>query len=229
MRQLIMELPETHFINIDSNWANTNYIILFPRKYEEIAKEKTVHLAASLHKEYGDKLLSSFEPETQKLIKETTWDKDNKPISKLDRELDAIIDSDDKLDYVDMTYFQEQDSKLTASTNPSTIFEPKLTEQAPVPFIPAVDDDTVSTFGTMASRSPGKLSNDSISIAKTSSSEMSMVSVMSRVSKVEESMGEMKSMLQQILSAQTNRTEKPTQASCSQKAGEPKGSSASRG
>ena len=229
MRQLIMELPETHFINIDSNWANTNYIILFPRKYEEIAKEKTVHLAAFLHKEYGDKLLSSFEPETQKLIKETTWDKDNKPISKLDRELDAIIDSDDKLDYVDMTHFQEQDSKLTASTNPSTIFEPKLTEQAPVPFIPAVDDDTVSTFGTMASRSPGKLSNDSISIAKTSSSEMSMVSVMSRVSKVEESMGDMKSMLQQILSAQTNRTEKPTQASCSQKAGEPKGSSASRG
>ena len=229
MRQLIMELPETHFINIDSNWANTNYIILFPRKYEEIAKEKTVHLAAFLHKEYGDKLLSSFEPETQKLIKETTWDEDNKPISKLDRELDAIIDSDDKLDYVDMTHFQEQDSKLTASTNPSTIFEPKLTEQAPVPFIPAVDDDTVSTFGTMASRSPGELSNDSISIAKTSSSEMSMVSVMSRVSKVEESMGDMKSMLQQILSAQTNRTEKPTQASCSQKAGEPKGSSASRG
>ena len=229
MRQLIMELPETHFINIDSNWANTNYIILFPRKYEEIAKEKTVHLAAFLHKEYGDKLLTSFEPETQKLIKETTWDKDNKPISKLDRELDAIIDSDDKLDYVDMTYFQEQDSKLTASTNPSTIFEPKLTEQAPIPFIPAVDDDTVSTFGTMASRSPGKLSNDGISIAKTSSSEMSMVSVMSRVSKVEESMGDMKSMLQQILSAQTNRTEKPTQASCSQKAGEPKGSSASRG
>ena len=81
----------------------------------------------------------------------------------------------------------------------------------------------------MASRSPGELSNDSISIAKTSSSEMSMVSVMSRVSKVEESMGDMKSMLQQILSAQTNRTEKPTQASCSQKAGEPKGSSASRG
>ena len=126
-----------------------------------------------------------------------------------------------------MTYFQEQDSKLTASTNPSTIFEPKLTEQAPVPFIPAVDDDTVSTFGTMASRSPGKLSNDGISIAKTSSSEMSMVSVMSRVSKVEESMGDMKSMLQQILSAQ--RTEKPTQASCSQKAGESKDSSASRG
>ena len=62
IRALVMELPETNFINIDSNWANTNYIILFPRKYEETAKEKIVHLAAFLHKEYGDKILSSFEP-----------------------------------------------------------------------------------------------------------------------------------------------------------------------
>ena len=185
-----------------------------------------VHLAAFLHKEYGNKILSSFEPDTQKVIKETTWDKDNKPISKLDRELDAIIESDDNLNYVDMSYLQEQDSKLATSTNPFTIFEPKLTEQAPIPFIPAVDDATVSTFGTMASRSPGRSTNDGISIAKTTSSEASMVSIMSRVSKVEENMGDMKNMLQQILSAQTNRTEKPTQASCNKKAGESKGSSA---
>ena len=221
-----MELPETNFINVDSNWANTNYIVLFPRKYEDTAKEKVVHLAAFLHKEYGDKILPSFEAATQKIVKETTWNEDNKPISKLDRELDAILESDDNLEYVDTSYFEEHDSRLTVSTNPSTIFEPKLTEQAPVPFIPAIDDATVSTFGTASSRSPGKLSNDGLSIARTTSSEMSMVSVLSRVSKVEESMGDMKSMLQQILSAQTNRAEKPTQASCSKKAGDSKESPA---
>ena len=229
MRDLIMELPETNFINVDSNWANTNYIVLFPRKYEETAKEKVVHLAAFLHREYGDKILTSFDVTTQKVIKETTWDKDNKPISKLDRELDAIIESDDNLEYVDTSFFAEQDSKLTVSTNPSTIFEPKLSDVAPVPFIPAVDDATVSTFGTATSRSPGKLSNDGISIARTTASEMSMVSVLSRVSKVEESMGDMKSMLQQILSAQMNRVEKPTQASCSTKAGGSKESPAKGG
>ena len=32
MRDLIMSLPESHFINIDMNWSNTNHVILFPRK-----------------------------------------------------------------------------------------------------------------------------------------------------------------------------------------------------
>ena len=226
IRSLIMEMEDTNFINVDANWSNTNYIILFPRKYESVAKEKVIHLAAFLHKTYGNKILTSFDPATQITIKETTWE-NGKPISKLDRELDDILESDDNIDYIYISYFEEHDSKLTASTNPSTIFEPKLTENAPVAFVPAIDDGTVSTFGTTLSKSPGKPSlEDGLSIARTSSSEASMVSVLSRVSKVEENMGDMKSLLQQILSAQKESNSKPTQPSCNKEAEGPKGSSA---
>ena len=135
--------------------------------------------------------------------------------------------NDENIDYVDISYFEEHDSKLTASSNPSTVFEPKLTENAPVAFVPAIDDGTVSTFGTTLSKSPGKPSlEDGLSIARTSSSEASMVSVLSRVSKVEENMGDMKSLLQQILSAQKESNSKPTQPSCNKEAEGPKGSSA---
>ena len=226
IRNLIMEMEDTNFINIDTNWSNTNYIILFPRKYESTTKEKVIHLAAFLHKTYGNKILSSFEPATQITIKETTWE-NGKPISKLDRELDDIIESDDNIDYVDTSYFEEQNSNLTTLTNPSTVFEPKLTENGPVTFVPAIDDGTVSTFGTTLSKSPGKPSfEDGLSIARTSSSETSMVSVLGRVSKVEENMGDMKSLLQQILSAQKESNSQSTQLSCNITAEDPKGSSA---
>ena len=113
MRDLIMSLPNSHFINIDMNWSNTNHIILFPRKYEEVAKEKVVHLAAFLHREYGDKILRSFEASTQQIVKETTWDENDRPISKLDRELDEMIAEDDKIDYVDTSFFAEIETPTT--------------------------------------------------------------------------------------------------------------------
>ena len=98
-----MEMENTNFINIDTNWSNTNYTILFPRKYEVAAKEKVIHLAAFLHKTYGNRILTSFDPVTQLTIKETTWE-NGKPISKLDRELDDILESDDNIDYVDILH-----------------------------------------------------------------------------------------------------------------------------
>ena len=214
MRDLIMSLPNSHFINIDMNWSNTNHVILFPRKYEEVAKEKVVHLAAFLHREYGDKILRSFEASTQQIVKETTWDENDRPISKLDRELDEMIAEDDKIDYVDTSFFAEIE---TPTTKPSDTFDPKVTAEAPMPFIPLVDDTSVSTFGTSPAKSYMPSNNTTTTGSVTS--EVSMVSVLSRVSKVEENMDVMKNLLQKLVTAQEADSKAPAQRSSSSKAG----------
>ena len=71
----------------------------------------------------------------QQLVKETTWDeKTHRSKSKLDLELDDILASGDTMDYIDMTLFEETTERpVTAPTNT---------------FIPQLDDDSASTFGT---------------------------------------------------------------------------------
>jgi len=214
IRDLVMALPNSHFINIDINWSRKNYVILFPRKYEKIAKEQVVHLAAFLHKEYGKKILSSFDANTQLIVKETTWDKDGHPMSKLDRELDEMIAADDSLDYVDMSFFASFDESTKTTTSKDT---PQLSTDGPVPFVPIIDDQSVSTFGTTASKSPQKCSNRDENSSVTSAT--SLISVLSRVSKVEENMNDMKTMLQQLVTAQCDSSKASTQRSCSSKAG----------
>ena len=219
LRDLVMGLTESHFINIDMNWSNTNHVVLFPRKYESIAKEKAVHLPAFLHKQYGKRILSSFDAATQQIIEETTWDKDGHPMSKLDRELDQVLADDDTLDYVDISFFADVDDKAS-STKPSAIFQPQPT--APIPFIPLVDDTSVSTFGTT---SPTKKASppDLHTVAGSTSSDVSMLS---RVSKVEEDMSEVKAMLRQLVSVQCGTSPMSTQQSRSSEAAGSKDSSA---
>ena len=226
-RQLILSIPESHFINIDLNWSKTAYSILFPKKYEKEATEKIAHIAAYLHREFGDKIMSSLPPESQKLIRDTTWDKDGRPSSKIDRELDDIID-EDALDFVDKAYF----TKTEENTSPavSNNFMPKLTE-APIDFIPEVDECSVSTFGTTMSKSPksARVSHTSIDRNNDNVSTFSDSSMASRVSKVETNMGEMKSMLRQLVEAHCKTSPPPTQRSRSTMAEPSKGGSAESG
>jgi len=113
MREAILSLPDTHFLNIDLNWSGTNYCILYPRKYENEAKLKIAHLPAFLVKAYGNKIQSQFSPNVQENISETTWNENGKP----DCELDDIINADDAIDFVDISYFAEVET-----TSPNKAF-----------------------------------------------------------------------------------------------------------
>ena len=74
LRQLIIGLPDAHFININLNWSNFAYAIVYPQKHEKETKERIANLGPYLHKAYGDDILTSFDADMQQLIKETTWD-----------------------------------------------------------------------------------------------------------------------------------------------------------
>ena len=76
---------------------------MFPKKYESIAKGKIAHLGTYLHREYGDAVLASLPAEAQLVIQDTTWDDTlQRPVSKLDKELDDIITAGDAIEYVDI-------------------------------------------------------------------------------------------------------------------------------
>ncbi len=147
LRQLILELPDAHFINIDLNWSKSAYAITYPKKYEEKATERIANLGAYLHKEYGDKVLKSLPAETQAQVKEVTWDSSTgRPLSKLDRELDDILKDGDDLEYVDMSLMDSLVERPASAPLSTT-------------FIPQVDSESVSTFGTSPFKTPeGKYS-----------------------------------------------------------------------
>ena len=60
LRQLILKLPEAHFINIDLDWSNSSYAIICPKKYKQIAQDCIDNLGPYLHKAYGDPILQSL-------------------------------------------------------------------------------------------------------------------------------------------------------------------------
>ena len=202
LRELIIGLPASHFINIDLNWSKTHYCIIYPKKYEALAKDKIAHLGAYLHRHYGDNILSSLTPNLQQVIWDTVWDeKTGRPISKLDRELDAIIDGDESLDYVDASFLTNAAPSPSAASASAT-FVPKA---SPVPqeFVPVQDDCSVSTFGTAVYKTPPKESNvPSLQDTNDSSTVVSSITMDTRVSKVETDLGDIKSMITQLLHQQ---------------------------
>ena len=200
LRQLILSLPDSHFINIDYNWSRTNFQILYPIKYAETAKDRIAHLGAYLYREYGDRLLGSLTTDMQRTISETKWDeKTNRPVSMLDQELDDILAEDDDIDYVDMSLITD----LTVNGG-SAIFQPTMAGTAPVPFVPVQDDTSISTFGTTLSKSPRskkktpRLTDDSDD-DDTILTDRTDGSMHSRVSVVEDTCIEIKQMLKQFI------------------------------
>ena len=49
LRQSILELEDSHFINIDLNWSKTHYSVIFPKKYESVAKDKIHGIPKNVH------------------------------------------------------------------------------------------------------------------------------------------------------------------------------------
>ena len=206
LRQCILELEDSHFINIDLNWSKTHYSVIFPKKYESVAKDKIAHIGAYLHKQFGDHILTSFTPELQQVVADTSWDDDTgRPISKVDRELDTIIDMDDDLDYVDTSFLTSQNTSappLAPSSEATKVFIPR-SSPVPMQFVPLEDDDSVSTFGTTAYKSPPKDNPPSLRGSFDSSTVVSSITMESRVSQVESTLGDLKSMLQTLVTAST--------------------------
>ena len=154
LRELIVGLPNAHFINVDLNWTGTSYAVLFPTKYEADARDMVAYLGPYLHKAYGDHILPSLPAKTQASIAGTTWNEETgRPVSTLDLELDEIIEEDGAFDFVDLSLLED----TTDRTPPviSTTFQPKL------------DDTSVSTFGGPLT-TPEKRSSTAISMDNTS-------------------------------------------------------------
>ena len=193
LREMIVALPDAHFLNIDLNWRKDAYSILYPRKYEEVARDRIANLGAYLHKAYGDAVLSSLPSEMQELIHSTVWDDTTgRPISKLDQELDSILDADDALEFVDLTILKELE--------PPAATPPPISSR----FVPKVDDATVSTFGTIKDTPQSGKVNQDIALASETITTFSEVTIESRVSKMESSFTNMELLLRTILQNQTS-------------------------
>ena len=183
LRQLIMDLPDANFINIDLNWSNTAYAIIYPKKHEEVAQERIANLGPYLHKAYGDAILSSLPADMQEAISEVTWDEETgRPLTKLDRELDDILENGKNMDYVDLSLFTEVEDRPVAPSNT---------------FIPQLDAGSVSTFGTIRDTHQANTASLSRkrSTASSASSVISAVTLDSRISTMESSFNKMETML----------------------------------
>ena len=198
LRQLILALPDAHFINVDLNWSNTGYSILYPKKYETAALERIANLGPYLHRAYGDPILVSLPADTQELIHEVTWDdKTGRPLTKLDRELDDILENGSNMEYVDLTMLATIDERPDALRPSNT-------------FIPDLDNGSISTFGTVKTKkkqSPSlsrKRSTDNVTDSSTVFSEMTIDTLGSRVTNMETDFSDMKAMLQILVARKSN-------------------------
>ena len=98
-------LHYTYFINIDLNWPQSSFSILYQKKDEDFAKEKTANLGSYLYQQYKDPILQSLTISTQERISEVTWNTVSDRLStKLDREFDDIIEVRDALEYIDIFF-----------------------------------------------------------------------------------------------------------------------------
>ena len=206
LRELILQLTDAHFINIDLNWRRDSYQILYPKKYETAAREKIAHIGTYLHREYGDAVLESLSAEAQRVIQDTIWDEDNqRPISKLDQELDDILTAGDAIEYVDLELLKVSDNQQTGS--------PAISDK----FIPRLDDTSVSTFGPTTPTT----NKESLALVTDTQSIVSEVTIESRVTRMEEDFGEVKDMLKTLIArkATSEKPAKPSQNSTPPKAG----------
>ena len=134
LHQLVLGLKSSYFINIDLNWSRSSFSILYPKNYEDIAKEKIYNLGVYLHQQYKDPIIQSLTVSDQELISEVTWNPvSGRPLTKLDRDLDDIIEVGDDLEYVNISLIT-----LTVK-RPPPIFPSDI-------LIPHLDTDSVSTF-----------------------------------------------------------------------------------
>ena len=152
-------------------------------------------------------ILQSLSIEMQTQIHECTWDEETgRPLSKLDRELDNILETRNELDYVDISLITKED------TRPGDV-------DASNTFIPELDTNTVSTFGTVKNKN-----TEAIGLSKTPITDvddkfiLSGIMLDSRMSKMEEEFSNMTNMLK-ILVGRANTGNTDTQPITTQEAG----------
>ena len=209
LRDMIVNMKDSHFLNIDLNWRGDSYQIMFPLKYEKEAKDKIAHLGAYLHRIYGKDVLLSLPVETQEEIHHTTWDEENdRPVSKLEQELDDVLAAGEEIEFVDLSLLKQSSSPTESSTTPISS-----------KFVPVLDMGSVSTFGTTSgtnTTSPTITTMDSkhIALARDSHSTVSDVTIESKISKLEDGYEEIKTMLSVITKEVQSR--KPSQLSSTQ-------------
>ena len=177
------------------------------KKYEGIAQERIANLGPYLHKAYGDAILPSLSIEMQETIHDCTWDEETgRPLTKLDRELDDILQSGEDLDWVDISLITQETSRPSDAITSDT-------------FIPQLDTNTVSTFGTVKEK-PTKTAG----LLKTQDADtddksiLSGITLDSRMSKMEVEFSSMSDMLK-ILVGRSNTGIAGTHPNTNQDAG----------
>ena len=121
-------------------------------------------------------------------------------MSKLDVELDNILEADNKIEFIDLTALKEQDSPARPDT-------PAISTT----FVPQLDEQTISTFGTSPGLqfvTPKKNGNDSHSNGAQSC--VSGLTIDSRVSKVETQLSTMVPLLKKICDQFSEGPTKPS-------------------
>ena len=118
-------------------------------------------------------------------MKETAWDKKTgRPQSKLDLELDYILASVDTMDYVDMALLEETTTRPVIGVTNT--------------FITQLDDNSVSTFGTVKDKKTRSMGLICSAIDGDSTTLASSVTMDSRMSVMEHDFTGMKNMLSKI-------------------------------
>ena len=141
------------------------------------------------------------------MVKECTWDeKTGRPLTILDRELDDILKTGENLDYVDMTLL------LTETERPNEAIASNT-------FIPQLDTNSVSTFGTVKDTTPrtAGLTNTQV-IDVDEKSALSGITLDSRISVMEQEFSSMSDMLR-ILVSRANNGSTDTHPTTTQEAG----------
>ena len=143
----------------------------------------------------------------QETIHDCTWDEESgRPLTKLDRELDDILQSGEDLDWVDISLITQETSRPSDAITSDT-------------FIPQLDTNTVSTFGTVKEK-PTKTAG----FLKTQDADtddksiLSGITLDSRMSKMEVEFSGMSDMLK-ILVGRSNTGIAGTHPNTNQEAG----------
>ena len=188
LRECILSIPDSHFINVDLNWSKSSFAIQYPIKYEEMARERIAHLGPYLHRTFGDKILSSLPVATQQEISEITWDEEtNRPVSKLEKELDDILNEGTTLEFVDMSLLEDKDPKRPEAVAPSDTFVPKL------------DTDSHSTFGTVKQTTTTPSAGLNKTVGHDNGTVVSEMTLDTRITEIESKFETIESMLQTLV------------------------------
>ena len=144
----------------------------------------------------------------QETIHDCTWDDETgRPLTKLDRELDDILQSGEDLDYEDMSLITQEPTRPREATTSNTC-------------IPQLDTNTVSTFGTVKDKTTRTIGlTRTQEVDADDKSILSRITLDSRMSKMETEFSSMSDMLK-ILVGRSNTGMTETHPNTIQDAGD---------